>query len=140
MNETQPKQTQVMPLADTPQTGLPDLQDSPASSTLPQQISLQSGNKILQVAVKEKMVIGRRDESDSSDIDVDLAGFGKKASSVSRRHAMFIVEHEKLHLEDLGSTNFTQHNGAVIESYQLHPLQDGDKISFGKLLVTLKFE
>lgn len=49
---------------------------------------------------------------------------------VSRRHAHIFVRHERLYIEDLGSTNGTYISGARLEEHA-YPLADGDVIAFG---------
>lgn len=51
---------------------------------------------------------------------------------VSRRHAKILLEKDIYVLQDLNSTNGTYVNGERIES---HPLQDGDKVSMGGVVL-----
>jgi pSer/pThr/pTyr-binding forkhead associated (FHA) protein len=58
------------------------------------------------------------------------------ASSVSRRHARFMISEGAATLEDLGSTNGTFVNDVPIS--QVTPLADGDVIVLGKAPLTLR--
>jgi len=71
-----------------------------------------------------------------------IAGRGEEcavvvdATTVSRRHARFIVSAGVATLEDLGSTNGTFVNDVAIRSATR--LRDGDEIAFGKARLTLR--
>ncbi|MFK7916392.1 MAG: FHA domain-containing protein, partial [Pseudomonadales bacterium] len=52
------------------------------------------------------------------------------ASFLSRRHAHIYLSDDVLLLEDLGSTNGTQHNGQALRQ-QAVPLTNGDQVRFG---------
>lgn len=70
-------------------------------------------------------VVGR-----DPDVEIQL-----DASTVSRRHARFVVTDGGAWLEDLGSKNGTSHNGERIASRVR--VADGDTVGFGTLLVTV---
>jgi adenylate cyclase len=72
-----------------------------------------------------KNVVGR---SPDCDLSIDDA-------SLSRRHAMFEVSPEGCVLRDLGSTNGTYRDGAVITE---SPVADGDSLTLGRLPVQLQ--
>ena len=56
--------------------------------------------------------------------------------SVSRRHARIVISEDGAALEDLGSKNGTQVQGARVESQT--PLSDGDKILVGEVPLTMR--
>lgn len=57
--------------------------------------------------------------------------------SVSSRHAtLTLAEDGDYVLRDIGSTNGTELNGKEIERETDHKLQDGDKITFGKIVTS----
>lgn len=59
-------------------------------------------------------------------------------STVSRRHAMIILEDAKAWLEDLGSTNGTFVEGKQIQPGERVELADGTDLKFGSAILTLK--
>jgi len=73
-----------------------------------------------------KNLIGR-----SSDCQVSLG-----SSTVSRHHARILLDAGQAMLEDLGSKNGTNLNGARIEGSV--PLQDGDEIRVGSIELTYR--
>jgi two-component system, cell cycle response regulator len=75
---------------------------------------------------KDATVLGRGDEADVRLID----------EGVSRRHAVLLLDGERVTLKDLGSVNGTYCNGARIAADVL--LTDGDKIAMGGTTI-LKF-
>jgi DNA-binding winged helix-turn-helix (wHTH) protein len=64
------------------------------------------------------------------------AGVRIDSSSISRRHARIILSGDRITLEDLGSKNGTSLRG--IRIHRVHPLNDGDRIVFGTVAVTLR--
>jgi adenylate cyclase len=59
-------------------------------------------------------------------------------ATVSRRHAKLQLKGEALQVEDLGSTNGTAVNGAVIKPGQPVPLQAGHKLRLGDVELAIK--
>jgi len=59
-----------------------------------------------------------------------------EATSVSRRHARFVISAGSASVEDLGSTNGTFVNDAPVSS--VTALQDGDVVTLGKAVMTLR--
>jgi len=87
--------------------------------------SLFWGTKEITLAPGENL-IGR-----SSDCRVSLG-----SSTISRHHARILLEAGQAMLEDLGSKNGTNLNGARIEGSV--PLQDGDEIRLGSIELTYR--
>ena len=82
--------------------------------------------------LQKSVVIGRN----SSQCDVVLSHW-----TVSRRHArLSVTEDDKLQIEDLGSTNGTSIDGALIEPGMAHPLQRGNRIKMGDVELVLHFD
>ena len=63
--------------------------------------------------------------------DIDLSGF-PNSEIVSRIHADIRVEGDAYYLEDVGSSNGTYVNNAVLPSGNRHRLRPGDRIALGK--------
>jgi len=59
-------------------------------------------------------------------------------ATVSRRHAKLQLKGEALQVEDLGSTNGTAVNGAIIKPGQPVPLQAGNKLRLGDVDLSIK--
>jgi adenylate cyclase len=59
-------------------------------------------------------------------------------ATVSRRHAKLQLKGEALQVEDLGSTNGTAVNGAIIKPGQPVPLQAGNKLRLGDVELLIK--
>jgi pSer/pThr/pTyr-binding forkhead associated (FHA) protein len=58
---------------------------------------------------------------------------------VSRVHAALRRNHAQLLLIDLGSTNGTRLNGKPLPAHQPTPVENGDEIRLGKLVMTINF-
>jgi pSer/pThr/pTyr-binding forkhead associated (FHA) protein len=86
----------------------------------------------------ERALVGRSDH-DVSEInpEVDLSGL-EGADTTSRIHAT--IEHigSAYTVTDLNSTNSTRINGKRLEPDKATPVNDGDKLSFGKVTCTFK--
>ena len=63
--------------------------------------------------------------------DIDLSGF-PNSEIVSRIHADIRVEGDAFYLEDVGSSNGTYINNAVLPPGNRHRLRPGDRIALGK--------
>jgi hypothetical protein len=86
----------------------------------------------------ESALVGRSDHDISSlNPEVDLSGF-EGADTTSRIHAT--IEHigSTYTVTDLNSTNSTRINGKRLEPDKATPLNDGDKLTFGKVTCTFK--
>jgi adenylate cyclase len=78
----------------------------------------------------EGLVIGRDRECDGVLLH----------STVSRRHARLVLADNVLHIEDLGSTNGTSVDGAVVATGALQPLQAGAKLRIGDIELAFRYE
>ena len=88
--------------------------------------------------MSESALIGRSDNDISGvNPEVDLNGM-EGADTTSRIHAT--IEHigSTFSVTDLNSTNSTRINGKRLEPDQATPINDGDKLSFGKVTCTFK--
>lgn len=85
------------------------------------------------------MVIGRSHPRDPSVPDIDLWTLGiEDARTASRRHCRVFRDGENFFLEDLGSMNGTFLNDQQCESGRPYPLQEGDRIMAGRVLLTFE--
>jgi pSer/pThr/pTyr-binding forkhead associated (FHA) protein len=86
----------------------------------------------------ESALVGRSDHDIGSiNPEVDLSSF-EGADTTSRVHAT--IEHigSTYTVTDLNSTNSTRINGKRLEPDKATPVNDGDKLSFGKVTCTFK--
>ncbi len=78
-------------------------------------------------------LIGREDPG----IQIDFDGY-PDGQYISHRHAQITKHDGKYYIEDLGSSNHTRVNGVKLAAGQAQPLQEGDKVRFGKIEVTFR--
>jgi pSer/pThr/pTyr-binding forkhead associated (FHA) protein len=67
------------------------------------------------------------------EIDVNLANWQGEERGVSQRHVLLRPSREKLFILDLGSTNATHLNGALLTTERVQALQTGDLLTLGRL-------
>jgi adenylate cyclase len=79
---------------------------------------------------KEGFVIGR---------DVDQCEAVLSHPTVSRRHARLVIAANTLQIEDLGSTNGTSVDGAVVNAGALRPLQAGARLRIGDIELLVRY-
>ena len=105
---------------------------------IPRLLVLSAGNVLSLVPGQESYVLGRVDPASGSYPDVDLVPFGGEEGGVSRRHAQISRDGDRFFIEDLNSVNYTFLNKQKIPVGELHPLQDGDEIRLGRVLLRFK--
>ncbi|MBZ0288388.1 MAG: FHA domain-containing protein, partial [Anaerolineae bacterium] len=76
-------------------------------------------------------VVGREDAT----LQIDFDGY-PDGKYVSHRHAQIVKINGKYYIEDLGSSNHTYVNGIRLTDGQSEPLENGDKVRFGKIELT----
>jgi len=106
-------------------------------STAPWGKLIFSDGKEIQLA-GERVLVGRYDHDIGGiNPEVDLSAM-EGADTTSRVHAT--IEHigSTYTITDLNSTNSTRINGKRIEPDKATPINDGDKLSFGKVTSTFK--
>jgi adenylate cyclase len=59
---------------------------------------------------------------------------------VSRRHARLVLADKILQIEDLGSTNGTAVDGAVVAAGAMRPLLVGAKLRIGDIELDVRYE
>ena len=72
--------------------------------------------------------------------DADKCDVALVHSTVSRRHARLVLVGEALQIEDLGSTNGTSVNGAVLGPGAPVPLQAGAKLKIGEIELSFRHD
>jgi len=81
------------------------------------------------------VVIGREDPVSGIFPDIDTDQFGGQEAGVGRKHAQLIVQGGQVYMEDLNSVNGTFVNKQKVTPQQPLPLNDGDEIRMGKLVI-----
>lgn len=100
-------------------------------------LEVEGEGTIFQVSTDETLV-GRFDPVTELMPDVDLTQVDLKRS-VSRRHARLARTNEGFTLtEEVGALNGTFVNGTKLVTGRPHPLQDGDKVSFGMVKLVFR--
>jgi ribosomal protein L40E len=84
-------------------------------------------------------LIGRDDPVTGVHPDIDLSALDPERT-VSRRHAHIHVDGGRPVLTSAGATNGTKVNGMALSTGQAVPLDDGDRIEFGRCALTFKIE
>jgi CRP/FNR family cyclic AMP-dependent transcriptional regulator len=108
---------------------------SPASSGT--RLEVEGEGTLFPVNAQETL-IGRFDPVTELMPDVDLTQVDLKRS-VSRRHARLVRVSDGFTLtEEVGALNGTFVNGTKLVTGKPHPLQDGDKVSFGMVKLVFR--
>jgi len=94
---------------------------------------------ILRASTKHDFVIGRADSDSKFTPDIDLSGYKAQELGVSRRHARFLAQNNRVTVEDLSSANGTFINGKVINVHEPYRIYEGDVIMLGKLQLQVHF-
>jgi len=85
---------------------------------------------------KAEILVGREDPVSGVFPDVDLTPHGGEEGGVSRRHAKLTARGNQWLIEDLNSVNFTFVNKQKLKPGVPQPLNDGDQIRAGRVLLT----
>ena len=89
----------------------------------------------LEIPLTRPIRLGRIDPTQDIYPEVDLSSFLGLECGVSREHALIVRRGNVIEVEDLASTNGTLLNGKRLSPYLPVPLQDGDLLQLGKLLI-----
>lgn len=98
-----------------------------------------SGRKI-KLSLDKQIRVGRADPTASLYPEVDLTADGGAEFGVSRLHATISRSEEGIVIVDMNSTNGTLLNDYALPAELPYPLQDGDELRFGELLVHVFLE
>ncbi len=103
-------------------------------------LEIQGSSEPVKAELKERLVIGRYDRKAATNPDIDLTLFGARQKGVSRQHVALTREPDCVRVVDLGSTNSTYLNGYRLLPHQPRILRDGDELTLGRMVLTVKFE
>lgn len=92
----------------------------------------------LEVVLVRPVRLGRSDPSQNIFPEIDLTDDLAKEYGVSREHAAIVGRSGAIMVEDLGSTNGTLLNGERLDPYMPEPLQHGDQLQLGQLLIEVR--
>jgi hypothetical protein len=108
----------------------------------PQSIFLRIGSgrrtRSLAISLERPIRLGRSDPKYQIFPEIDLTSDNGIECGVSREHACIFRRGSIIEVEDLGSTNGTFLNGERLPPYVSHPLNDGDQLQMGKLLIEIR--
>ncbi len=98
-----------------------------------------SQRRELEIALVRPIRLGRLDPVEGVYPEIDLTEDAAKERGVSREHARIFRHGDAVEVEDLGSTNGTLLNGALLPPYRPVSLQDGDQLQLGSLMIEVSF-
>ena len=94
----------------------------------------------LEVLLVKPIRLGRSDPSQNIFPEVDLTDDLAMETGVSREHVAIFGRGGVVMVEDLGSTNGTLLNGERLDPYMPEPLQHGDQLQLGQLLIEVRLK
>jgi pSer/pThr/pTyr-binding forkhead associated (FHA) protein len=86
----------------------------------------------------EGYVIGRHDDDNGYQPDVDLAPYHALGRGISRRHAALVRYRGQVHVIDLGSMNGTYINGERMIAHNAYALYANDRLSIANLDILVR--
>jgi len=104
------------------------------------QIVVESVGHRIKVPLKPEILLGREDVSTDTYPEVDLTPYGAVEKGVSRRHAQIVLHDGELTVQDVGSVNGTFLNGHRLTPYQAAPINSGDVLQLGTLVLQVCFD
>ncbi len=102
-------------------------------------IVLNTG-RVLECPDKETVIIGRFDAITGEKPDIDLTADNGVEMGVSRRHVCITFRDNAPHLTDLGSKNYTFLNRQQMMRGQPYPLQNGDEVRLGNVILKVLYD
>ncbi len=109
---------------------------APVVEFIPGRLVIQSLNISIPIpSGKQTVVIGREDPVSGIFPDIDLDPHGGHEAGVGRRHAQLVLQGGQILLEDLDSVNGTVINKVKLLPHKPQPLQHGDEVRFGKMVL-----
>ena len=94
---------------------------------------------VIQVRVKESMIIGRSDPGEDVRPDIDLEPYDAYMKGVSREHAVIVAGNNRVAIQDLNSANGTFLNNGRLEPGAQYRLHHGDRLALGELELQVLF-
>jgi len=94
---------------------------------------------VMDVPLKEYLVLGRRHVEQDKQVDVDLSLFNAQKLGVSRYHAIIQTYHERVAIKDFNSSNGTYLNGFILKPMFGYRLRHDDELLLGRLKLKVHF-
>lgn len=103
---------------------------------------IPSSGRRIECPIQPLMRVGRSSSTDDERPELDFAADGGAAAGVSRQHAVIhlLDDGHTLTLTDQGSTNGTLLNHFPLPTELPYPINHGDEIYFGNLVVHVFFK
>jgi pSer/pThr/pTyr-binding forkhead associated (FHA) protein len=100
-------------------------------------IMLPGNEKPIVFRGNQKVLLGRRDENTGFIPQIDLTRYYGTLMGVSRKHAEIILQDGRCWIKDLNSSNGTWVNEVRLAPGQDYPLNNGDQVRLGQLLLLI---
>jgi hypothetical protein len=98
-------------------------------------LTVESDSATFDLGGKSEWMIGREDAVSNIFPDIDLTPHGGEEGGVSRMHAKIYVQGPQYLLEDQNSTNFTFINRQKLAPKTPTPINNGDEIKLGRVVM-----
>ncbi len=92
------------------------------------------------VKIQDQVVLGRISGETEGVMHINLSDFDAENEGVSRRHALFSRDEDRLLVSDLGSTNHTFVNNQQLHEHDQFVIRDGDELKLGNLVMRVFFK
>jgi hypothetical protein len=102
------------------------------------QLIIGSKKRQVEISLDKAVHLGRVDPASNVFPEVYISNEDDAAKSVSRRHARIMRQSGTVVVEDLASVNGTFLNGKRLDPYLPEPLNDGDMLYLGKVMIEIK--
>lgn len=117
-----------------PVASMPSAQPYAAPATAPK-LTVEADGATFDLGGKSEWMIGREDAVSNIFPDIDLTPHGGEEGGVSRLHAKVYVQGPQYLLEDQNSTNFTFINRQKLAPKTPTPINNGDEIKLGRVVM-----
>ena len=131
-----PPQAPQQPPQSWPPQQVPQAPGWPPTPTITPRLFVQATGAPLSFPMgKSEIFIGREDPVSNHFPDVNLGPHGGEDGGVSRNHAKLVIQGNQCFLEDLKAVNYTFVNRQRLSEGARQPLNNGDELRFGKIIV-----
>lgn len=104
----------------------------------PAKLVVASSGHTFDLSGKQEALIGREDPVSNVFPEVDLTNHGGLESGVGRTHAKLLNRGGQWLIEDLNSTNGTWVNKNKVNAGTPHPLNPGDEVRLGRVILNFR--